>query len=542
MNKATKLIPDIDDLSIDELIGQTLCFGWDATSEGPATQINDHALALVEEMNVGSIVLMGRNHTPNHIEAITNAISELQSRSKIPLFIAVDQEGGVVNRFTPIDSPFHQFPGNMALGAVAKGSSIEVARELAARQAAIQAQELTQIGVNLNFSPVADVNNNPANPIIGVRSFGEDPEIVGELALVIAQTYQTNGILACAKHFPGHGDTSTDSHLALPTIDIGEERFENVEMVPFKKLIDDGVGAIMSSHIVFPLLDPDRPATMSSAVLTGLLRDKLHYQGLIITDCLEMDAIAKSPGTGKGAVAALCAGADIVLVCHTLSTQREVVRDIKAALVSGELSLGRLQESVTRILDAKGRYLTDLTARKPDILGNADEVEALIANQSITLVCGHPADIACLRMRPTLFMSMHSSIKTLSRILSKMGAETECLHLGGRLQGPDELPIDISKFDKAIVLTCPREAWSSDPIDQEEQTRIVQYLYSRRPDLVCVALREPYDIVNFPMVENYICTYGYSDSQLIALSKLLYDNLIPTGSLPVTIPTRGHTN
>src|SRR5205823_4953521 len=215
--------------------------------------------------------------------------------------VSVDQEGGMVNRFK---APLHQFSGNMALGAIASADP-EEGVELTRAQAAAQAKELRAIGVNWNFAPVADVNNNPDNPIIGVRSYGESPELVARLAAAAVQGYQSAGMLACAKHFPGHGDTCVDSHLALPTVHADRPRLDSVELLPFKHLIDRGVGAIMTTHVIFPALDPDHPATLSRAILTDLLRTGLGFDGLLITDCLEMEAIAGTIGTARGAVEAL---------------------------------------------------------------------------------------------------------------------------------------------------------------------------------------------------------------------------------------------
>lgn len=198
----------VENLSLPERIGQVLCLGWQGDTVQEARTVNAHARALVREIQVGSVVLLGRNVDSANPQHIRHTLAELQRLSRIPLLIAIDQEGGTVNR---LRAPFHEFPGNMALGATRTP-------DYAYRQAQAQARELLALGINWNFAPVMDVNNNPDNPIIGVRSYGADPELVAQMGTAAIRGYQQTGLLACAKHFPGHGDTSVDSHLALPVI------------------------------------------------------------------------------------------------------------------------------------------------------------------------------------------------------------------------------------------------------------------------------------------------------------------------------------
>src|SRR5687767_13549777 len=259
-------IPDIRDLTLEQKVGQVVCFGWSGDSP---QSINDHARALVGELQVGSVVLMGRNVSDP--KQIREMLAELQTHSRIPMLVAVDQEGGSVNR---LKEPLHQFPGNMALGAIA-GADPEGAVDLTRAQAAAQALELRALGIHWNFAPVADVNNNPDNPIIGVRSYGENPELVAWLAAAAIDGFQQNGVLACAKHFPGHGDTSMDSHLALPTVQGDWNRISAVELPPFRSVIEASVSSIMTTHILFPALDASAAATISSPLLTGLLRNRM---------------------------------------------------------------------------------------------------------------------------------------------------------------------------------------------------------------------------------------------------------------------------
>ncbi len=524
-------IPDVTELDTDALIGQVLCFGWQGTTPEEARTVNAHARELVETMEVGGVVLLGRNVNSADPESIRSTLARLQSLSPIPLFIAIDQEGGTVNR---LRAPFHEFPGNMALGATGDP-------ELAFRQAQAQARELLALGVNWNFAPVMDVNNNPDNPIIGVRSYGADPALVARMGTAAIRGYQQTGLLACAKHFPGHGDTAVDSHLALPTIWGDRERLEQIELVPFRAAIAEGVGAIMTTHIVFPTLDVHRPATISPAILTGLLRQELGYDGLVITDCLEMKAIADTIGSARGSVEALKAGADMVLIAHTLEVQREAVRAIRQAVQSGELPLERLTEAASRVLSAKRRFLSAQPKAEgaPWLDPAHDALEEQIARASITLVRHDSAGFPLHTGRRTALISAHHSMPLLAQQM--------------RRYQPDllELPIDpdfppeqtqqclqaTAQAQQCVVATSPPEPWSDTPVDVRKQAELVKALHERFGErLVVVALREPYDIRHFPFVHNYLCTYGFRACSLGALTDVLYGQWTPTGRLPVEIP------
>ncbi|MBC8139434.1 MAG: hypothetical protein H8F28_26450 [Fibrella sp.] len=210
------------------------------------------------------------------------------------------------------------------------------------------------VGVNFNFAPVADIDSNPANPVIGDRSFGNDPQTVAAMVVDQVIGYGNGGVLSCAKHFPGHGDTDVDSHIALPTLAHSRKVIEGRELVPFKSAICYGAPAIMTAHILFPALDPSGvPATLSKPILTELLRNDLGFRGLIVTDCLQMKAVADTWGTARAAVMAAQAGADLLLVCHTWEKQKETFDALVAAVRSGELSEERVNESLARIISAK---------------------------------------------------------------------------------------------------------------------------------------------------------------------------------------------
>ncbi|UXY21841.1 glycoside hydrolase family 3 protein [Streptomyces cynarae] len=289
---------------------------------------------------LASVGLFGRNITsPEQLAALT---AQLRAE-RDDVLVAIDEEGGDVTRLEVRTGS--SFPGNHALGAV---DDVDLTREAAYALG----RRLAECGVNFNWAPSADVNSNPANPVIGVRSFGADPELVARHTAAYVTGLQSAGVAACTKHFPGHGDTEVDSHLALPRIDAEAAVLQDRELAPFPAAITAGTRAVMSAHILVPALDPDRPATLSRRILTDLLRDELAYDGLIVTDGMEMRAIAGTYGIERGSVLAIAAGADAICVGGGLADD-ETVRRLRDALVaavrSGELAEERLAEAAERV-------------------------------------------------------------------------------------------------------------------------------------------------------------------------------------------------
>ena len=346
-------VPDISDLTLDEKIGQMLCLGW--RGDDCLQNVNAQAIACVRDLKAGGLIVMGRNvqasttpAPPIDVAGVRAMLDELQHLADIPLLIATDQEGGRVARLR--GAPFTPFPAARIVGQAGDIS-------LACEAARIAGSELAQAGINLNFAPVADVDSNPANPVIGDRAFGTDPETVARFVAAQVEGYQAGGgVLACAKHFPGHGDTAVDSHFDLPVLPFSLDEIAARELVPFQAAIAAGVNAIMTAHILFPAVDPSGlPATMSRAMLTDLLRHSLGFDGLIVTDCLEMKAVLDRWGTPRAAVLAAVAGADVLLACHTWERQKATHDALLRAVQTGELPLARVDEAVARILAAKRR-------------------------------------------------------------------------------------------------------------------------------------------------------------------------------------------
>jgi len=349
-----------------------MCFGWTGNNEDESLSYSANAREIVKVMQVGAVILFERNLQPPYIYT-AELINELQAASKLPLLIPVDQEGGNGCRFNA--PPFTVFPFNAVIGAT--GSE-----DYARKAAQVTAEELKAVGVNYDLAPVTDVNSNPNNPIIGPRSFGESSELVSRFAAAAIAGYQESGVIACAKHFPGHGDTSKDSHLELPTVDRPRSELETVELVPFSAAIRAGVDSIMTAHVIYPALDASLPATLSKAIITELLRGEMGFREVVITDCLEMKAISENYGIGEAALMAIHAGADILLACHTLSRQREIYETVLRAAMDGVIEESRINKSVDRILTLKQKYRLDdrrkTDVRKvPELLGKPEHIALL---------------------------------------------------------------------------------------------------------------------------------------------------------------------
>ncbi|WP_328920312.1 MULTISPECIES: glycoside hydrolase family 3 protein [unclassified Streptomyces] len=289
---------------------------------------------------LSSVGLFGRNiETPEQLAALT---AQLRAE-RDDVLVAIDEEGGDVTRLEVRHGS--SFPGNLALGAV---DDLELTRAVAQELG----RRLAECGVNLNWAPSADVNSNPGNPVIGVRSFGADPHLVARHTAAYIEGLQAAGVAACTKHFPGHGDTAVDSHHALPRIDVDLDTLYARELVPFRAAIAAGSRSVMSAHILLPALDPDRPATLSPQILTGLLRNELGYDGLIVTDGMEMQAISATYGIERGSVLAIAAGADAICVGGGLEDEATVLRlrdALVAAVRTGELPEERLADAAARV-------------------------------------------------------------------------------------------------------------------------------------------------------------------------------------------------
>jgi beta-N-acetylhexosaminidase len=321
---------------LDSKIGQLFMAGL------PGLDLDTETETFIRDYNLGGVILFSRNiQDPGQL---TRLCRQLQAKAmeydNQPLLLAVDQEGGRVAR---LREPFTVFPGNKAIGM--DDRPVERAEEFGA----VTAKEMRMVGLNMNLAPVVDVQRGDLEKHLEGRTFGEDPEKVALLGKTVVKALQDNGVMAVAKHFPGLGRATLDPHLQLPRIDSDKREIEQVNLPPFKAAIEQGVSAIMTSHAIYPALDPEGPATLSPIVLTELLREKMAFEGLIITDDLEMGAIANQWDVPEGAAKAFEAGADILLICKDQKNVLESIHLIRRKVLQGEITHQRLDQSVKRI-------------------------------------------------------------------------------------------------------------------------------------------------------------------------------------------------
>jgi beta-N-acetylhexosaminidase len=322
----------------------------------PGVTITPDIRSLAREFSLGGITLFARNiEAPEQVAELS--IDTQTLAAELPLWVSVDQEGGRVAR---LRKPFTEWPPMAVLGR--SGST-----ELASRFAAALAVELAAVGITLDYAPVLDIHTNPTNPVIGDRALAENADTVARLGAAIVRGLQDNGIAACGKHFPGHGDTSVDSHLDLPIVEHPPDRLRRVEGVPFREAIRAGVAFIMTAHVLVPSLDEARPATLSRRIVQNILRDELGYQGVILSDDLEMKALARSYAVPDAAVEAIAAGCDAVLVCSgSVDAQAATLEELVHAVEDGRIAYKRLEDALQRLRRAKERFLAaPVAARAP---------------------------------------------------------------------------------------------------------------------------------------------------------------------------------
>ncbi|WP_166668501.1 beta-N-acetylhexosaminidase [Halanaerobium saccharolyticum] len=518
----------LENMSLEEKVGQLFQIGFSTSA------VSDQVRDMIENYHVGGVIYFSRNiENPAQTAELSNKLQQLavNSGSEIPLFISADQEGGTVTR---LNGATH-FPGNMALGAAND-------QNLTEDVAKFTAVELRNLGINVNLAPVLDVNNNPENPVIGVRSFGEDPELVAELGAAYIKGLQSKGVIATAKHFPGHGDTDTDSHLDLPIIKHQRSRLDRVELYPFKKAIEAGVDSIMTAHVYFPAIENNQgiPATLSKSVLTGLLRNELNFEGLIITDCMEMDAIVKTFGTVEGAVKTIEAGSDTVLVSHSYQRQKNAIEAVIEAVKSGRISEKRIDASVKRILTLKGKIinLEQIDQANPDQIDfkKHQKTAQKLAEKALTLVKDEG-----------VFPIKNIEQKKVSVIDFKMERVSLTEDEGKKSNlFVDYLSQEINKFeyirlqnmtlstaakqkleDSDLIIVCTYNATAN-----RYQAELAEKLAENNKVLV-LALRNPYDYQFIEKTQAFITTYDHSPANQRAAADFILGKIEAEGKLPV---------
>ncbi|MEU9579286.1 glycoside hydrolase family 3 protein [Streptomyces chilikensis] len=542
----------ISRMSVEAKIGQLFVpyfYGTSATSPSQFDQDRNlkelgvrTVAELIAKYHIGGVIYFSgwANNIldPAQVADLTNGVqrASLALPTPVPSLISIDQEHGANVR---IGSGATQLPGAMALGA---GRSVSDART-AGR---ISGSELAALGIHQNFAPVADVNVNPANPIINVRSFGADAHEVGRMVAAQVTGYQQAGVVACAKHFPGHGDTGEDSHTGLPVITHTREEWERVDAPPFKAAIAAGVDSIMTAHLQVPALDPSNdPATLSPAILQGVLRGELGFDGVIVTDALNMRGVRTKYGDDRVPVLALKAGADQLLFPPDIDV---AYNGVLAAVLGGEITEDRLDESVLRILRLKDKV--GLLSGSPYV--SPKEVDrvvgarrhrlaaARIAERTTTLLVNEGGALPLRRGQKKLLVvgtgpafptdATRSTVPELAKAFDELGYGTTHLATG---RAPDA-----AKIDEAVAAAQGRDAVvvTTDNVGATSAQRtLVSRLLATGVPVVHLAVRNPYDIAHLGDIPASLASYCWTEVELRAAARVIAGLAEPRGRLPVPV-------
>ncbi|MDG0875347.1 glycoside hydrolase family 3 protein [Paenibacillus thiaminolyticus] len=533
-------------MSLDERISQMLMVDVEAVAqEAGGVQLEE----AMQQLHPGGVVLF-RGDIPD-IRTVLTLNRQLQQTAAIPLWISTDQEGGIVTRL-PFASAMN---GNMAIGATGRP-------EAAAETGEVLGQMLAKLELNLGFAPVADINSNPDNPVIGLRSYGSDPVQVAVFVKAFIGGMHAAGLPAVAKHFPGHGDTETDSHIGLPKLDYGLSRFESVEWVPFRAAIAEGVDAIMSAHIQVPELEPATavskldgkpitlPATLSPQLLNGVLREQLGFQGVIVTDALNMKAIADHFGSEEAAVMAVKAGADILLMPPEPAA---AVSAIRRAVDAGELEAARIDDSVRRLLRMKRKYgLLPDTASPPVPLedairgaeayfqsGSAEQTADRIASKAATAWgSGVKTNLPLLRGDGRRVILIGDQRTVLERVQREIEAAASSA-AGGSIQVEARTLTEAPsprQWPTGTIAVWVTQDLHHNRTSAETARSWFQAAAEQGITAAALSVGTPYDIAELPDIPLGIAVYGTTASNLRAGVQALFSAEPPTGKLPVTMP------
>lgn len=495
-------------MTIKQMLGQKLIFGFHGTELSP------EFIDLLRTWKVGNVILFLRNiESADQMRTLCRQIQQIvREETGLPAFIVIDQEGGMVSRL-PEDAA--NVPCAMALAATGKEENVAKASEITIRQ-------LRGLGANFNMAPVLDVNSNPKNPVIGIRSFGDDPHQVACLGCASAKAYEKSGVLCCAKHFPGHGDTAVDSHLGLPRVEKTEQELEQLELIPFRRAVEAGIPAVMISHVLFPAIEPEQvPCTMSRRIVTDLLRRKLGFEGLILTDCMEMGAIKDHYGTPHGVVEAIRAGVDLAEISSTLELERQAAEALNEAAEQGQLDLEEVRQSVEKILAFKSQL--DAFPVEPSLCNQAQDrsAAAQMALEAVTCVAGTAvcADkdtffCGCADYRASGVGNDQGNAASFPAYMGKAFGAPFCV----TSKNPDAAEIEqvvaqAKKYRHTVLSTCNGHLF-------EGQIALANALIASGVKVTAVALRNPYDLSAIDACTCKIAVYDYSLAAFQALEQV----------------------
>jgi len=534
--KAIKWVEEtLKNLTLREKIGQMIIMPLNGEFTNAGSEKFAQMRRQIVENKVGGFTLF--RGEANSIAALTN---EAQKLAKIPLFFSADYERGLrmqLRNGTP-------FTTNMGVAASGDVSAAQ-------RQGKIICEEMRAIGANWLFAPVADINNNPDNPVINIRSFGADPKRVGEFVAALSGGVKEAGCLSTLKHFPGHGDTATDSHIGLSVVPLERARLDAVEFVPFRAGIDGGVDSVMTAHLAVPKVTNDElPATLNPKISIDILRKEFKFEGIITTDSMEMGAITKNFPNGASAVMAIKAGADVVLFPPKIE---KAIEAIESAVKKGEITELRINESVRRLLAAKYRLnltenrFVDLAkvnqaVEKPENVREAN----LTAEKSITLLKNDDNifPLTSEKAGKTLFVVIAADDDAVEGIaftpeIQRRAPRAKIVRLDPRStpQEYEKVLSDVREFDSIILAPFVKRAALKGTVAlPENQTNFIKQIIQTNKTVAVIAFGSPYLIRQFPEAKNYVVTYAIEEVAQTALVRAMFGEVAFAGKLPVSIP------
>lgn len=580
----------LEQMTLEQKVGQMIMPDFRLWNGVNHTQLAPEVGRIIDRFDLGGVILFAEN--VSETEQTTKLVHDLQKvveqdpSNDIPLFVTIDQEGGIVTRL----GTGTNLPGNMALGATRSPAYAEAA-------GGIIGSELHALGINVNFGPVLDVNNNPGNPVIGVRSFSSDPNLVGELGSAMTQGIQQQGVAATAKHFPGHGDTAVDSHYGLPVVDKSLAELKQLELIPFKRAIDEGIDMVMTGHIGMPQIEDEvveskqgtfpLPATLSDDVITGVLREELGYQGLVVTDALNMQAIADNFTESEAVIKTFKAGVDIALMPTILRSANDVTKlesifdDVIEAVESGDLKEADIDRSVERILTLKATRgiwketidpvtLEEQLVEAKTVVGSPEHkaLERQMTEAAVTLVRNDRKTLpfkpkkgqTVLVLSPTKDQtdSMVKTIRSLEKNagnLKRVNVLTE--NYGASTPHLNQNPALQEKINQADYLIVGSNVNNSAKLGTSSADHYVPAEVFRQANRtgkksVLLSLRNPYDVAVQPDADAQLLVYGFKgdpngpDSEagntksagpnLPAGIRAIFGEFVPQGKLPVDVP------
>jgi len=516
----------INELSLEEKLGQLLIIGFD----GPV--LTDDIRALIRDYKFGNFILFSRNIVNlEQLMTLTRDIHQevIKSIGIMP-FIAIDQEGGMVIR---IKNKELNYPGSMTLAATNIKNANIVGH--------MMGKHLMTLGINMNMAPSMDINNNPKNPIIGIRSYGDNPDIVSKYGVNLIKGIQEEGCIATAKHFPGHGDVEMDSHLGLPILPFDKERLYNMELKPFQEAINNGVKNIMCAHIIFKDIDSENPATLSKPILQDILRHELHYHGLITSDCMEMKAISEGITTPVGVTKGIAAGIDLACVCHTKERQINSIEKLKQAINDNLISLKDINQKIERILQRKNEIFSimdNIFFKNSNILDTFNNSSSSIINQnivdnSLTYVSGQKLE---LKGKVLLYgcraeaSHMAEEIIDETNIIDLVNKEIPTIHtLEYKINNFSDTLIKKSiKYDTVIFT-------SFNAFTDFSQAKMINELNKKCNNFYVISIRNPYDYLTLDKNINYYTLYEYTPNSMRTVVKFLKGEINANGKLPIKL-------